>query len=215
MSEYLEFFGLQRAPFEGRSADALFLETGPLRRAVSWIRGAFKEGTAIVALTGSRGVGKTCVAMVLPHMLGGRVACLLDASLGWDEIGRSVAEQLGLPKGELGRSALLERRFSEPGRLVVAIDNAEQLLPEPCAALRGMFANANEPGGTLLHCVLLTNPERCAVRTPAAEWVQAARPRIELAPMLARELQRYVEARLENAGWGGGELFSEVRGREV
>ncbi len=92
---------------------------------------------------------------------------------------------------------------------MVAIDNAEQLLPEPCAALRGMFANANEPGGTLLHCVLLANPEHCAPRTPAAGWVQATRPRIELAPMLARELQRYVEARLENAGWGGGELFSE------
>ena len=209
MSEYSKFFGLERAPFEGRFADALLLETGPLRRAVTGIRDEIQEGTAIVALTGSRGVGKTCVAMALPHVLGGRVARLLDASLDWEEIQRSITEQLGLPEGELGRSALLDRRFSEPGRLVVVVDNAEQLRPEPCAALRSVIANANEPGGTLLHCALFANPERSAARTPAAGWVKSTQSRIELAPMLARELQRYIEARLESAGWGGGDLFSE------
>ena len=209
MSEYQGFFGLERPPFEGRSADSLLLETGPLRRAVAWIRNELQSGTEVAAITGSRGVGKTCLAMVLPHVLGNPVACLLDASLGWNELESSIAEQLGLPVGELGRSALLERRFSEPGRLVVAIDNAEQLGDEPCAALRSVIANANEPGGTLLHCILLANPERCASGTPAAAWVRSTQPRIELAPMLARELQRYIEARLEDAGWRGGALFSE------
>ena len=124
-----EFFKLTRSPFEANPARPLVLETGPLRRAVAWIRTELQFGTPRVCLAGACGVGKTSVALALPNLLEDRIACVLDVTRPWADIEVSIARQFSLAAESLSRSTLLADR-ADLGRRVVVVDDAERFPEE-------------------------------------------------------------------------------------
>jgi TPR repeat protein/type II secretory pathway predicted ATPase ExeA len=201
----LDFFNLTWSPFQANPTGPLVLETGPLRRAVAWIRTELQFGMPLVCLTGSRGIGKTSVALALPNLLQDRVACLLDVSQPWRELEVSIARQFSLANESLARDTLLGDR-TDPRRVLV-VDDAERLPDETLWKLREVLGFEDRGGHRLVRCIVLANPDRAEPGAAATHWMQAVQPRIKLDAMLTRELARYIEARLLNAGWEGGELF--------
>lgn len=203
----LDFFELTQLPFEANPNRPLVLATGPLRRAVAWIRTEIQFGTPRLALTGSDGIGKTSVALALHNQLEDRVACVFDVSQPWNEIEVSIARQLSLETDSLSRDALRRDRPG-PGHRVVVIDDAERLTDETLSCLQEVLGFGDREGSPLVRCVAIGNPDRGRLGGPTASWLEEIQPRTEIDAMLTRELVRYVEARLVNAGWRGADLFS-------
>ncbi|MHC4108514.1 MAG: hypothetical protein ACYSTY_10560, partial [Planctomycetota bacterium] len=209
----LDFFNLTQSPFQANPPGPLVLETGPLRRAVAWIRTELQSGTPRVLLTGSCGIGKTSVALALPHLLQDRVACLLDVTQPWRELEVSIARQFSLANESLARDTLLGDGTDL--RRVLVVDDAELLPDETVSKLQDVLGFEDRGGCPLVRCLVLANPDRAKPNAAATRWMQAVQSRAKLDAMLARELSRYIEARLLNAGWEGGKLFSDEATRTV
>ena len=208
MPDYLNFFPLKQSPFEAQTLRPLVLETGPLRRVSAWARAELAAGTPLLAVFGPRGIGKTSTAMALPHLLEDRVACVPDPTRPWNELQALIAEGFALDAKTLSREALLVGRPSPTVRLVLVVDDAEGLPAESLARLQRVLDYVDARGRPLVRCILLAKRDGRGSGAATVRWVLAVKSRIELAPMLARELHRYINARLENAGWQGGELFT-------
>jgi type II secretory pathway predicted ATPase ExeA len=209
MPRYTDFFDLTASPFGANPIRPLVLDTGPLRRVATWIRNELGAGTVRVAVIGSPGIGKTSLALALTHMLDDRIAFIPDPTRPWEEIEDSIGEQFLLEGYDLSHEALLARNAVSASKLVIVMDDADHLSDESLARFKSLLDHTDERGNSLVRCVLLAR--RRAQRPEAARWVlDEVEPRIELAPMLARELKRYIEARLENAGWRGAEIFNRA-----
>jgi type II secretory pathway predicted ATPase ExeA len=206
MPDYRDFFALKQSPFELQSLRPLVLETGPMRRVGAWIRSELAAGTPLLAVLGSQGIGKSSTAMALLHLLEDRVAGVPDPTLPWNELAASIAKQFELDAKSLSREALLAGRPAPTVRLVLVVDDADELPAESLTRLQRVLDYADARGRPLVRCILLAQASGRA--SQATRWVTAVKSRIELAPMLARELHRYIEARLQNAGWKGGDLFT-------
>jgi MSHA biogenesis protein MshM len=212
ISNYLEFFGLSQSPFEPKTLRPLVLETGPLRRAISFARVEIDSGTPIAVISGASGIGKTSVALALPHVLQERTAIVLDPTQGWEALQASISEQLGLEKGIFSVETLVAARREHGQRIVLVIDDAGKLCDEALEHIEPMLGVSVdvEDGKPLVPMVVISNfdPRAAQSSGPNASWILRTWPKIELAGMLARELEQYVEARLSNAGWSGGLIFS-------
>jgi len=212
MSNYLEFFGLSHSPFEPKTLRPLVLETGPLRRAISFARVEIDSGTPIAVISGPSGIGKTSVAMALAHVLQDRVAVVLDSTQGWEALQASISEQLGLEGGIFSVETLVAARREHGQRIVLVIDDAGKLCDEALEHIKPMLGVSvdAEDGKPLVPMVVISNFDARAAQSSGrnASWILRTWPKIELAGMLVRELEQYVEARLSNAGWSGGLLFS-------
>jgi type II secretory pathway predicted ATPase ExeA len=206
MPNYQNFFPMTHPPFEQQTLRPLVLETGPMRRVCAWIRSELAAGTPHLVVLGSRGIGKSSTAMALRHLLEDRVACIPDPTRPWNELAASIADDFDLDARSLSRQAILASRPAPTVRLVLVVDDANELPAESLTRLRRVLDYADARGRPLVRCILLANPDGRA--SEATRWVMAIKSRIELAPMLARELQRYIEARLHSAGWKVGELFT-------
>jgi len=201
VANHLEFFGLAIEPFESAAARPLVLETGPLRRAVAWIRTELAAGESVLCVRGASGIGKSSLASALPHVLEQPVALIPDPAVSWEEIEAAIIEQLEISASVLSREALLSVRGSRPEPPVIVVDRAESLSNERFERFETLQEPADGDGSPLVALVFLADEQRL---TPRLRGLHFGYP---LAPLQPREIQRYLEARMLNAGFEGGELF--------
>jgi len=142
VADYLEFFGLKSEPFESAGVRPLVLETGPLRRAVAWVRSELEAGKSLLCVHGVSGVGKT---------------------------------------------RLSSRAESVP----IEIFERFEALQQP----------VDDGSGPLVAWVFLADERRVTPQLRRADATST------LAPLQPREIQRYLEARLLNAGFEGEAVF--------
>ena len=120
MANCLEFFGLANEPFESAGMSPLVLETGPLRRAVAWLRAELAAERSSLCVRGASGVGKSRLAFALPHVLDQRAALIPDPTISWQEIEAATIEQLGLSElswvPSRGRRSRAPSRVGRPGK---------------------------------------------------------------------------------------------------
>lgn len=211
MSTALEIFGFERAPFADELPAADMIGTRSLRRVVSRIQAALRDGYAQVAVVGAPGIGKTCLANALPSLFAGstRVALLPEPGVEWPAIRPALARQWQLPGDKLSRNGILEAARSH--RLVLVVDRAESARDAIIGHLEALQAIQDEDGSPVVTVILFLRPTREDGELPAdlLAWIERCHSaRIEFEPLAPDAVSDYIERRLRRAGHRGAALFT-------
>ena len=213
MAAYLRFYQLERAPFEHKPTKGLVLGTQSLRAAFSEIKNGLDDDSPRICLSGSTGVGKTSLCRALPKLLknDALVVPILNPQRPWEEIRASIAKKLELPGGNVSRRSLLSAHQGRDVRLVLLIDQAEELSHETLDHLDVLLQYKGEDGRQLLQCVLLANLDTAATgaEVPLLWWLDRFTTlQLQLAPIPADGIGHYISKHLAKAGWNHDNLFS-------
>lgn len=216
---YLDHFGLSEAPFGlTPDPDFLFLDAQH-EAALQTLLVALEGGEGFVKVTGEVGTGKTLLCRRLldaqpPEVVS---AYLLNPRLKPAALLRALACELGLqPDAKLDEHALyrvleaeLLRLAADGKRVVCCIDEAQALPAASLEALR-LLSNLETRKRKLIQVALFGQPElddmlaAPALRSLASRMGFGAR----LQGMSRADFQRYLQHRLNVAGWQGDCVFS-------
>ncbi|MDR1921204.1 MAG: AAA family ATPase [Candidatus Adiutrix sp.] len=213
--DYEKYFGLNDRPFKNASEAGFFYRN----QAASAVFAAISDESCppILHLKGRPGTGKTAILRRLASEMRGafKVVVILNPHLKLSEILRRALTDLGHSHKSAPAAAEEEllgyfqnavSDFMEEGfRLLLAVDNADELAPETLAELYGLMRlEENWAGrGVLILC-----------GSPDAPWPMAPDfmtrlKEITIAPMDATETEAYIRHRLRAAGAAEG-LFSRA-----
>ena len=168
---YLQFFGLTEAPFS-ITPDPAFVYLSPAHRdaLAHLLYGVGKGGAGgFVQLTGEVGTGKTTICRCLLEQVpeGTILALILNPMVTPRELLVTICEELGISIDRIGDSSkalvdslneYLLRQHAEGKRVVVVIDEAQNLSPEALEQVR-LLTNLETAKHKLLQIVLLGQPE--------------------------------------------------------
>ena len=211
MSNPLEYFGLERAPFADALPAAGVVGTRALRRVVSRIQAALRDGSPRIAVIGESGIGKSCLAAALPGLFAGstRVALVADPEQDWRTLRAALVRAWSLEGERLSRGALVSATSSS--RLVLVVDRAEQA-PESLLAHLDALQEIRDADGDA--CVTLivfvrSSGESAGESSPVLDWLERSNAaRVPYEPLAADAVGDYIERSLRRAGWDGPPLFT-------
>jgi general secretion pathway protein A len=218
---YLNFFGLREQPF-GVTPDPRFLYLSEAHKeALASLYYGIEANRGFIGLIAPPGMGKTTM---LFHMLetfrtSARIAFLFQTHCNSREFMRLLLAELGCEEDTQDlvkmydefNTRLLE--IAEEGnRLIVVVDEAQNLEPEVLETLR-LLSNFETAKAKLMHIVLAGQP--ALAQKLSSPGLAQLRQRVSivqgLAPLPAWEVKNYVEHRLRIAGYRGVPIFtSEV-----
>jgi type II secretory pathway predicted ATPase ExeA len=215
---FLEFWKLREQPF-GVTPDPRYLYFSPgHREALASLFYGIETGRGFLSLVAQPGMGKTTLLFQLLRRWKGHIhsAFLFQTQCSSRELVRYLLADLGLKNdGEdmvRMHSELNDFLFRETKagrRVVVFIDEAHNLSTPVLETVR-LLSNFEAPDKKLMQIVLTGQPE-LAQRLSHPELAQL-RQRIavqtQLDPLSPVEVARYVNHRLQVAGYQGQELFT-------
>jgi general secretion pathway protein A len=211
---YLQFFGLNEAPFSITPDPAFVYLSAAHREALAHLLYGVGQGGAggFVQLTGEVGTGKTTICRCLLEQVPGdtRVALVLNSLVTPRELLATICEELGLDTRGLTESnklmvdalnAYLLEQHALGRRVVVVIDEAQNLSPEALEQVR-LLTNLETTKDKLLQMVLLGQPElrQLLQRQDLRQLSQRITARYHLSPLNQEETLAYVKHRLHVAG---------------
>jgi len=216
---YLYHFGLSELPFTLTPNTNFFLGLEPHNEALAVLLTALKTGEGFIKVIGEVGTGKTLICRKLLNEIPDHfvTAYIPDPFLKPDELRRAVAIELGVKQAQRISVQLLTQRIQQKvidlhkaGRSVVLILDEAQALPEESLEALRLFTNLETETKKLLQVVLFAQPE-LDDRLSQTNFRQL-RQRItfdyKLRSMTSGEVQRYIEHRLQVAGYKGAILFN-------
>lgn len=211
---YLQFFGLSEAPFS-ITPDPAFVYLSPEHRdALAHLLYGVGQGGSVgfVQLTGEVGTGKTTLCRCLLEQLpeNTQVALVLNPLLTQRELLATICGELGIATEGISDSnkamvdalnAYLLRQHGKGKRVVVVIDEAQNLSPEALEQVR-LLTNLETPKEKLLQMVLLGQPElrQLLQRDDLRQLAQRITARYHLQPLNHEETRAYVRHRMMVAG---------------
>ncbi|MGH9545167.1 MAG: ExeA family protein [Terriglobales bacterium] len=215
---YLKHFGLREQPF-GVTPDPRFLYLSEAHKeALASLYYGIEANRGFIGLIAQPGMGKTTM---LFHLLStfrtsARIAFLFQTHCNSREFMRLLLADLGceedtqdLVKMHDQFNKRLMQIAKEGNRLIVVVDEAQNLEPEVLETLR-LLSNFETSQAKLMHIILAGQPT--LARKLASPRLSQLRQRISivqgLAPLPAWEVKNYVEHRLQVAGYRGEPLFS-------
>ncbi|WP_313437384.1 XrtA/PEP-CTERM system-associated ATPase [Novosphingobium sp.] len=222
-----QFYGFEGRPFQLTPDPAFYFESATHRKALSYLGYGLAQGEGFVVITGEVGAGKsTLVSHLMATIDPARLtaACIVTSALDGEAIVHVVAQGFGLPvAGHDKASALgaiegfLHAEARAGRRCLLIVDEAQNLAIDAVEELR-MLSNFQLGSHPLLQTLLLGQPE---FRTTLLEspLLEQLRQRViathHLTAMELREVQPYVEHRLNRVGWKGNpgfdhRVFAEV-----
>jgi general secretion pathway protein A len=224
---YTSFFGLAEPPFAiTPDPRYLFLSDRHAEALAHLLYGVTHSG-GFVQLTGEVGTGKTTVVRSLLAQVpdNADVALILNPRVSPLELVQGICDELRLPVTEPARSSIkqlvdvlndyLLARHAEGRRVVVIIDEAQQLSPEVLEQVR-LLTNLETATTKLLQVILIGQPElrELLARTDLRQLAQRVTGRYHLEPLTREETVAYVRHRLKVAG-AISPLFSPAALHEV
>jgi general secretion pathway protein A len=211
---YLQFFGLNEAPFSITPDPAFVYLSAAHRDALAHLLYGVGQGGAggFVQLTGEVGTGKTTLCRCLLEQVseGTRVALILNPLVTQRELLATLCEELGIETAGITDSnkAMIDslnryllEQHAQGHRVVVVIDEAQNLSPEALEQVR-LLTNLETAKDKLLQMVLLGQPELRALlqRQSLRQLSQRITARYHLAPLGPEETHAYVRHRMKVAG---------------
>ncbi len=211
---YLQFFGLNEAPFSITPDPAFVYLSAAHREALAHLLYGVGQGGAggFVQLTGEVGTGKTTICRCLLDQVpeDTRVALVLNSLMTPRELLATICEELGIDTKKISGSnklmvdalnKYLLEQHSQGHRVVVVIDEAQNLSPEALEQVR-LLTNLETAKDKLLQMVLLGQPElrQLLQRQDLRQLSQRITARYHLAPLSQEETMAYVKHRLHVAG---------------
>jgi general secretion pathway protein A len=213
---YLSHFGLREAPFS-ITPDPRFVYLSERHRdgLAHLLYGVGQGGGGgFVQLTGEVGTGKTTLCRLLLEQLPDKtkVALLLNPRVSALELLETICEEFALDVSGLRSSqkglldllnAFLLRAYADGWRIIVVLDEAQQLSVDALEQLR-LLTNLETATQKLLQIILLGQPElRDILAAPELrQLAQRVTARFHLTPLDAEESAGYIRHRLQVAGSG-------------
>jgi general secretion pathway protein A len=211
---YLRYFGLDEMPFS-ITPDPAFVFLSPRHRdaLAHLLYGIGKGGSGgFVQLTGEVGTGKTTLCRCLLEQIpeGTRIALLLNPLVTPRELLADISAELGIDISEsmdstrllvVGLNKFLIEAHSKGERVVVVIDEAQNLSPEALEQVR-LLTNLETSKEKLLQIVLLGQPELRDLlqRRNLRQLAQRITARYHLSPLGPKDTHLYIGHRLQIAG---------------
>jgi MSHA biogenesis protein MshM len=223
---YLCHFGLRELPFTLTPNTNFYLGLESHNEALAVLLTALQTGEGFIKVVGEVGTGKTLMCRKLLNEIPEHfvTAYIPNPYLKPDELRRAVAVELGVKQAQTVSAELLTQRIQQRllelhirGHAVVLIlDEAQALPSESLEALR-LFTNLETETRKLLQVVLFAQPE--LDERLAEKAFRQLKQRItfsyKLRSMNAREVDYYIQHRLQVAGHKGVNLFSHSLAKKV
>lgn len=217
---YLDYFGLNEAPFDITPNPRFLFYSAKHREAYNHLLYGIRERKGFVQLTGEVGAGKTTLCRALLEQLDDRysTALILNPLMSAEELIRTIAMEFGLPVNGLDRLDILAviNQFLlnqvERGReSVLIIDEAQDLTEELLEQVR-LLSNFETDNRKLLQIVLLGQPElRDRLNSPRLRQLrQRITVRYHLKPLTQDEVKNYVRHRIHVSGGNGTPRFTHA-----
>ena len=211
---YLQFFGLTEAPFSITPDPAFVYLSAAHRDALAHLLYGVGKGGAggFVQLTGEVGTGKTTLCRCLLEQVpeDTNIALILNPMLTPKELLATICEELGIDTSVIKDSSkalvdslndCLLRQHAEGKRVVVVIDEAQNLSPDALEQVR-LLTNLETAKNKLMQMVLLGQPElrQLLQRQNLRQLAQRITARYHLAPLGENDTCQYVRHRMQVAG---------------
>ncbi|WP_108649170.1 ExeA family protein [Dongshaea marina] len=215
---YLDFFGLNEAPFGLTPNTQFYYQLPPHEEALEVLLTALQSGEGFIKVTGEVGTGKTLLCRKLLNELPESfvTAYFPNPCLNPEKLNQALALELGINVGEPSALSLTDRIHhrlvelkAQNRRVVVLLDEAQALPDESLESLR-LFGNLETESSKLLQVVMFGQPE-LDLRL-ARGHLRQLRQRIsfsyQLRALQSGEVGAYIEHRLRVSGYRGASLFS-------
>ena len=215
---YLEFYGLQMAPFDITPNPRFLFHSAKHREAFNHLLYGIRERKGFVQLTGEVGSGKTTLCRALLEQLDGHysTALILNPVLNADELIRAIAMEYGLNVRGLDRmetlaaiSDYLLHQTLAGKETVLIIDEAQNLTEDLLEQVR-LISNFETDDRKLVQIVLMGQPElRDRLNSHQLRQLrQRITVRYHLRPLTRIEVGQYIQHRLVLAGSQGVPAFT-------
>lgn len=216
---YLEYYGLNQAPFDLTPNPRFLFHSGKHREALNHLLYGIRERKGFVQLTGEVGAGKTTLCRALLEQLDGKfsTALILNPVLNENELMKAIATEFGLKVKNLDRldtvtviSEFLIKQVEIGKETILIIDEAQNLTEDLLEQVR-LLSNIETDDRKLLQIVLLGQPElRERLNSPRLRQLrQRITVRYHLASLTRFEMAQYIQHRLQFAGARGIPSFTQ------
>jgi type II secretory pathway predicted ATPase ExeA len=215
---FLDFYRLREQPF-GVTPDPRFLYFSPAHReALASLFYGIETGRGFLSLVAQPGMGKTTLLFQLLKRWKGYVhsAFLFQTQCDSRELLRYLMEDLGLDSQDrdivrmhADLNDFLFRETKAGKRVVLFIDEAQNLSDSVLETVR-LLSDFEAPDRKLLQIVLAGQPEleQRLARPGLTQLAQRIAVRARLEALPPAEVVRYMNHRLQVAGYQGPELFT-------
>jgi general secretion pathway protein A len=216
---YDQFYGLKGRPFQLTPDPHFYFESATHRKALSYLGYGLAQGEGFIVITGDIGAGKTTlVGHVMASIDPARLTAvkIVSTQVEGDDMLRLAARAFGVQADGVAKAEILNRiegflhNQARAGRRTLLIVDEAQNLPVSAIEELRMLSNFQLGGQALLQIFLLGQPEfRDLMASPGLEQLrQRVIATHHLDPMLADEVQPYIEHRLGLVGWQGNPRFT-------
>lgn len=217
---YCDYYGFDEEPFD-ITPDPSFLYLTPGHEEVlSSIVYGIQGRRGIMAVIGEVGTGKTTILNTVLDWLSKKtkVAYVISFDLSFDDLLAMALVKLGLATADqrLTKMDALNRlnefalkQLADGGNVALIVDEAQNLTRRAMENLR-LLSNLETPKHKLVQIVLSGQPELAAKldQPEVRQLTQRISLRRSIAPLREAETYRYMQHRLEVAGYNGPLLFS-------
>ena len=208
---YLEYWGLQKFPFENAPDPEFMYYSSEHEEGLVRLVYAVKRNKGAVLLTGEIGCGKTMLSRVFIQQLPDTefdIGLMTNPSLGPIDFLKETIYQIGLDSRSNSKTellSLLNDRMLENAKnsrsTLLIIDEAQLILKDTFEEIR-LLLNFQLNDRYLLNLILLGQPELREIIRGYKQLDQRIAIRYHLNPLNLEEMKQYISFRLEKAGRG-------------
>ncbi len=219
---YQAYFGLREKPFALTPNTEFLVQLAPYQACLNLLRVALAEGEGFIKVTGEVGTGKTLLCRALLNLLDPQkyqLAYLPNPGLSPLDLRQALARELRIEDvaqyDAMGLLDALHHRLIESAAqgksTVLLIDEAQALPDRTLEALR-LLTNLETEQNKLLQVVLFGQPELdvTLARVEFRQLLQRITFSYRLRPLDVTDTNRYLQERLNVAGYRGEPLFSRA-----
>ena len=215
---YCKHFGFSELPFSTTPNPRFVYKNTGADEALGKLRYGIEAKKGFFLLTGEAGTGKTTLLRLLMRSFSDGIAYayIFNPRLKFSALLRAILKDLGIPAEVSDKESMLERlnvyvlEQHQRGRIVACIlDEAQGLSDEVLEELR-LLGNLETDNEKLVQIILAGQPEleRRLDQVKLRQFKQRISIRHVLNPLPAPEVGLYLAARLNQASYKGGQLFS-------
>ena len=215
---YKEYYKLSNNPFQMTPDPKIFFASKGHKRALSYLQYGLSQGEGFIVITGDIGTGKTTIVKNLIAGLDKQTYIakqLVTTNLEEHDLMEMICESFELISKGLTKAALLNQfkaflnSAHRLGRRVVLVVDEVQNLPVKTVEELRMLSNFQVDNKPLIQSFLVGQKE--FIKTLQDGSMEQLRQRViascHLGPLKDEETMSYINYRLKEAGWAGGELF--------
>jgi general secretion pathway protein A len=216
---YESYYGLKEKPFKILPDPGYLYMSQGHENAYTHLEYAIAENKGFVVVTGEIGSGKTTL---INYLLGKieediKVGVITNTYVSPTQFLRMICQEFDLADENLDKSGMLHllqgfliRQFAERKRVVLIIDEAQNLSPKTMEEVR-MLSNLEDEKNHLIQMILVGQPELInkLKRRDLVQFAQRVTVHCHLEGLNENEVKDYILYRLKVAGANRSDIFTD------